>query len=207
MRTAMLIIGLWHLAAGCGGAKSSSGTTPTGGGATLHSPELNRIMKLEVNQPFSAMQFMVFHAEGGEIDFAALATDIGREAGIATVKGDPFNRAGAYSDHVDATHLADLTALATDTGAFKTATLRNVARTGPYMHDGVYTTLWDVVNHYNFGGQTGAYSGTKDVAIVPLLLDARETSDLVEFLGSLSDGEPLPTTDFPEGLVAAPTLP
>ena len=137
----------------------------------------------------------------------ALATDIGREAGIATVKGDPFNRAGAYSDHVDATHLADLTALATDTGAFKTATLRNVARTGPYMHDGVYTTLWDVVNHYNFGGQTGAYSGTKDVALVPLLLDAREVDDLVEFLGALTDGEPLPTADFPEGLVAAPTLP
>jgi len=137
----------------------------------------------------------------------ALATDIGREGGIATVKGDIFNRAGAYSDHADDTHLAGLAALATDTGAFKTATLRNVAKTAPYMHDGVYGTLWEVVEHYNFGGQTGAYAGTKDVAIAPLLLDARETSDLVEFLDSLDDGEPLPTADFPEGLVAAPTLP
>src|SRR4029453_16579843 len=66
MRTAILIAGL----AACGGAKrSSTGTTPSGG-TSLHSPELNRIMKLEVNQPFSAMQFMVFHAEGGDVDFA-----------------------------------------------------------------------------------------------------------------------------------------
>jgi len=68
MRTAMLMIaGL----AACGGAKSSPAAASSG--TSLHSAELNRIMKLEVNQPFSAMQFMVFHAEG-EIDYAALAT-------------------------------------------------------------------------------------------------------------------------------------
>ena len=38
---------------------------------------------------------------------------------------------------------------------FKTPTLRNVSKTAPYMHDGAYQTLWDVVNHYNFGGATG----------------------------------------------------
>jgi len=59
--------------AACGGAKASAPSTPAGGGTSLHSPELNRIMKLEVNQPYSALQFMVFHGEGGEIDYAAIA--------------------------------------------------------------------------------------------------------------------------------------
>jgi cytochrome c peroxidase len=39
-----------------------------------------------------------------------------------------------------------------DIGAFKTETLRNIGITGPYMHDGSLTTLWDVIDHYNKGG-------------------------------------------------------
>jgi cytochrome c peroxidase len=136
-----------------------------------------------------------------------LATDVGRDGGIATVLGDTFNRAGAYSDAHDDSHLTGLTTTDLDVGAFKTATLRNIGKTGPYMHDGVYTDLWDVVNHYNFGGATGGYSGTKDPSILPLLLDDREMTDLVAFLRSLDDGAPNPTPDFPEGLLAAPTLP
>ena len=75
------------------------------------------------------------------------------------------------------------------------------------MHDGVYATLWDVVDHYNFGGGTGPYSGTKDPAIAPLLLTDAELGDLVEFLRALDDGPALPTEDFPEGLIAPPALP
>ena len=41
-------------------------------------------------------------------------------------------------------------------GAFKTSTLRNVAVTGPYMHDGSLKTLKDVVEHYNDGGKSAA---------------------------------------------------
>jgi cytochrome c peroxidase len=136
-----------------------------------------------------------------------LTTDVGRFAGVATVKADIYNRAGAYSDHADDSHLRSLAAGPVDVGAFKTATLRNLSKTGPYMHDGVYANLWDVVNHYNFGGGTGAYSGTKEVTIQPLLLDARELGDLVEFLRSLDDGPALATTDFPEGLTEDPQLP
>ena len=88
-------------------------------------------------------------------------------------------------------------------GSSRRPTLRNVGKTAPYMHDGVYETLWDVVKHYNFGGGTGVYSGTKEVTIAPLLLDDRELDDLVEFLRSLDDGAPLPTPDFPEGWWAA----
>jgi len=137
----------------------------------------------------------------------ALSVDVGRFSGITNVKGDVFNRAGAFSDAVDNSHLMGLAPLEHDVGAFKTPTLRNVRVTGPYMHDGVYETLWDVVNHYNFGGATGAYSGEKEITITPLLLDDREMGDIVEFLESLVDGDPLPDSDFPEGLLVAPALP
>jgi cytochrome c peroxidase len=134
-------------------------------------------------------------------------TDAGRGTGIASMKADMFNRAGVFSDLRDDTHMRDLTVIDTDTGAFKTPTLRNVARTAPYMHDGVYETLWDVVDHYNFGGATGAYVGTREVTIAPLLLDTREVADIVEFLRALNDGDPLTTSDFPEGLTSPPILP
>ena len=56
------------------------------------------------------------------------------------------------------------------------------------MHDGAYQTLWDVVNHYNFGGATGNYAGERDPAIAPLMLTNAELADLVEFLEALEDG-------------------
>ena len=61
------------------------------------------------------------------------------------------------------------------TGKFKTPTLRNVSKTAPYMHDGAYQTLWDVVNHYNFGGTTANYLGERAPAIAPLDVDERGT--------------------------------
>jgi cytochrome c peroxidase len=137
----------------------------------------------------------------------ASASDVGRSDGIALVKDSIFNRAGAFSDAADDAHLRNLTVRPADVGAFKTPTLRNVAKTAPYMHDGVYGTLGEVVTHYNLGGSTSNYAGTREVTISPLLLDSQEVADLVAFLEALDDGDPLPTTDFPEGLVAAPALP
>jgi len=131
-------------------------------------------------------------------------TDVGRYNGIAAVIADPFNRNGAFSDQKTSDHLIGLTADNDDVGRFKTPSLRNVSKTPPYMHDGAYAGLWDVVNHYNFGGETGLYSGETDPAINPLLLTDEDLDDLIEFLQSLDDGDPLPTADFPEGLAAAP---
>ena len=98
------------------------------------------------------------------------ATDNGRLDGIDALKSDPFNRAGTFSDAVDSAHLDGLqptTALTDEqrqalAGQFKTPSLRNISKTAPYMHDGAYQNLWDVVNHYNFGGETGIYAGEKD---------------------------------------------
>ena len=75
-------------------------------------------------------------------------------------------------------------------GAFKTPTLRDVALTGPYMHNGAYRTLDEVVEHYNRGGDT---KDNLDPNIEPLDLSARERADLVEFMKALT-GDPLVVT-------------
>jgi cytochrome c peroxidase len=71
-----------------------------------------------------------------------------------------------------------------DIGAFKTEQLRNVGVTAPYMHDGSLRTLWDVVDHYNKGGETNPYL---DGGIEPLNLSESEIDDLVAFLFTLTD--------------------
>jgi len=70
-----------------------------------------------------------------------------------------------------------------DVGAFKTPTLRNVAVTGPYMHDGSMVTLWDVIDHYNKGGVPNPYL---DGGMQRLGLTEPEVDDLVRFLGTLT---------------------
>jgi cytochrome c peroxidase len=71
-----------------------------------------------------------------------------------------------------------------DIGSFKTEQLRNVGLTAPYMHDGSLHTLWDVVDHYNKGGETNAYL---DGGIEPLNLSEDEINDVVAFLFALTD--------------------
>jgi len=66
-----------------------------------------------------------------------------------------------------------------DKGAFKTPTLRDVAKRGPYMHDGSEKTLDDVVAFYNRGGVKNAWLSND---VQPLGLTATERADLVEFL-------------------------
>ncbi|HWJ35278.1 MAG TPA: cytochrome c peroxidase [Steroidobacteraceae bacterium] len=71
-----------------------------------------------------------------------------------------------------------------DIGAFKTEQLRNAGITAPYMHDGSLRTLWDVMDHYNKGGETNAYL---DGGIEPLNLSETEIDDVVAFLFTLTD--------------------
>ncbi|MEE2689933.1 MAG: cytochrome c peroxidase [Pseudomonadota bacterium] len=71
-----------------------------------------------------------------------------------------------------------------DIGAFKTSQLRNLAVTAPYMHDGSLTTLWDVMDHYNKGGEANPFL---DGGIEPLALTEAEISDLVAFMFALTD--------------------
>jgi cytochrome c peroxidase len=68
-------------------------------------------------------------------------------------------------------------------GAFKTPTLRNIAQTSPYMHDGSEATLTEVVEFYNRGGVTNPYLSKE---IKPLGLNAGEIADVVAFLEALT---------------------
>lgn len=72
---------------------------------------------------------------------------------------------------------------AADIGAFKTPTLREIARSAPYMHDGRFKTLEDVVNFYNKGGVKNPH---QDELILPLELTDEEKANLVAFLRTLS---------------------
>src|SRR5579884_766565 len=70
-----------------------------------------------------------------------------------------------------------------DKGAFKTPTLREIARTGPYMHDGSLKTLEEVVEFYDKGG---IKNPNLDKEMKPLNLTEEEKKDLVEFLKTLN---------------------
>ena len=70
-----------------------------------------------------------------------------------------------------------------DLGKFRTVTLRNIAETAPYMHNGAYATLEEVVAHYNRGG--GDHPN-KSGRIGPLKLSADQQADLVAFLKALT---------------------
>lgn len=74
-----------------------------------------------------------------------------------------------------------------DKGAFKTPTLRSIVETAPYMHDGVFKTLEEVVDFKNGGG--GANANLSSL-MKPLNLTAEEKADLIAFLKALT-GEPL----------------
>ncbi|MFH1573884.1 MAG: cytochrome c peroxidase [Acidobacteriota bacterium] len=79
-----------------------------------------------------------------------------------------------------------------DLGSFKTPTLRNIALTAPFMHDGSLATLRDVVVHYNNGGVTVEGDRVNDFlsgGIRPLNLTDPQIDDLVAFMEALTSSE------------------
>jgi cytochrome c peroxidase len=89
--------------------------------------------------------------------------------GVALISGDR----GRYA----------VTGTSRDLGAFRTPTLRNVALTAPYMHDGGMASLEDVVDFYDRGGTANA---NLDEAILPIGLTKVEKRALLEFLRALT---------------------
>lgn len=90
-----------------------------------------------------------------------------------------------------------------DRGAFKTPTLRHIAATAPYMHDGSLKTLRQVVDYYVGGGNANPQL---DRRIRPLELTGQERQDLVAFLESLTGTLPA-DTGAPEAITAATSTP
>ncbi|MNQ90012.1 Cytochrome c551 peroxidase precursor [compost metagenome] len=73
--------------------------------------------------------------------------------------------------------------------AFKTPTLRNIALTAPYMHNGAYQTLEEVMDFYNKGGAAGMGITLENQTLSPdpLNLNKKEIQDIIAFLKTLND--------------------
>ncbi|MCA9208463.1 MAG: c-type cytochrome, partial [Planctomycetales bacterium] len=82
-----------------------------------------------------------------------------------------------------------------DKGSFKTPTLREIARTAPYMHDGRLKTLEEVVDYYDKGGEANPQL---DEEIYALKLTAEQKADLVAFLKEGLSSEAYPDVKEPK---------
>lgn len=125
--------------------------------------------KLKDKEAQTASAFLKDKDKGAEVDVTVLTQENMSELGRFAVTENP-------------THV----------GAFKTSTLRNIAVTQPYMHDGSLKTLEDVMDFYNNGGrvkETDPVSGFQSGGIRPLDLTESEKDDLVNFLKALTSPE------------------
>jgi cytochrome c peroxidase len=93
---------------------------------------------------------------------------------------------GSYPAPNTGTH--DVTENPADMGKFKAPSLRNIALTAPYMHDGSVNTLSDVLDHYAAGGRAHV-TGKTDSLLKPFTMNAQERADIIAFLESLTDEE------------------
>ncbi len=96
-----------------------------------------------------------------------------------------FKNNGLYKEFADPGRYR-VTLNEADRGFFRIPTLRNIALTAPYMHDGSLATLEEVVEHYNQGGQQAEGQSS---LIHPLNLNEQEKEDLIKFLHTLTDEE------------------
>ena len=118
--------------------------------------------------------------------------DPGRLGGIKALQASRYKLLGAFSD--DASRRSALSTRHVrlehrNYGEFKVPSLRNVARSAPYMHNGSLASLRHVVRHYSELNEERLHSDGERL-LVPLHLSAAETDDLVDFLLSLNEVEP-----------------
>jgi cytochrome c peroxidase len=95
-----------------------------------------------------------------------------------------FHNVGTAMDYGSDPGRQRITLLAADEGKFKVPTLRNVALTAPYMHDGSMTTLGEVIDHFASGGLPHP---NRSELMQPFTLTTGEKAALIAFLRSLTD--------------------
>jgi cytochrome c peroxidase len=147
---------------------------------------------------FNSERLVCFHCHGGinfsdSVKHENLAfTEIGfHNTGLYNIDGQ-----GSYPP--DNTGIQEITQENKDMGRFKAPTLRNIALTAPYMHDGSISTLKEAIADYQAGGRTiteGKWTGIgssnpyKSGFIQGFEITEAEINDLIEFLNSLTDQE------------------
>ena len=130
-----------------------------------------------------------FHDVGMPFVVAPGRVDGGRHEGIKRLRGDRFNLLGPYNDDVSGTAAIKTRHVEprhVNFGQFKTPSLRNVALTAPYMHDGRLATVRDVVRHYSRLDMDRIHTHGEQL-LRPLRLSEAEIDDLVAFLETLTD--------------------
>ncbi|MEB3356705.1 MAG: MbnH family di-heme enzyme [Synechococcales bacterium] len=145
---------------------------------------------------FNSERLECFHCHGGfnfsdSVMHERLAF---REVGFHNTGLYNLDGNGAYPP--DNTGIYEITHDPAHMGHFKAPTLRNIALTAPYMHDGSIATLEEAIQHYAAAGRTipsGAYAGVgsenplKSIFVVGFELTDQEQVDLLAFLHSLTD--------------------
>ncbi len=130
---------------------------------------------------FFSERLECFHCHGG---FNLTGSVDYLDKGFVEVE---FHNTGLYRHYESPnTGLEEFTHDEEDNGKFRAPTLRNIAVTAPYMHDGGVATLEAAVDHYAKGGRGGDHPA-KSEFIKSFDLTAQEKRDLVEFLRSLTD--------------------
>lgn len=132
-----------------------------------------------------------FHDNGVPFFIRPGVVDPGRHDGIRAVMASRFNLLGRYNDdpkHTTALGTRHVRLEPRNWGEFRTPSLRNVAVTPPYMHDGRFPTLRDSVRHYSELNEDRLHADGERI-LKRLDLRPDEIDDLVAFLETLTDGD------------------
>ncbi|WP_337171301.1 MbnH family di-heme enzyme [Gemmatimonas aurantiaca] len=145
---------------------------------------------------FSGQRGGCFQCHGGWNFSGAVRYDGDTTVSAGFFNTGLYNVAGAVSYPSSNTGLHAITGRIEDVGRFRAPTLRNIAVTAPYMHDGSIATLEAVVDHYAAGGRTiasGPQAGVgrdnryKSPSVHGFVLTGTDRQDLVAFLEALTD--------------------
>ncbi len=117
--------------------------------------------------------------------------DSGRHGGIEALRASPYNRLSTWAAGADTTLTLHLSPQARNFGEFKVPSLRHVALTAPYMHDGQLAALDAVLRHYSELNEERLHADGERI-LRPLKLSAQELVDLKAFLQSLTPAGGLP---------------
>jgi cytochrome c peroxidase len=156
-------------------------------------------------QLFGSEKFECFHCHSG---FNLSDQTYWKDKGFFLT---PFHNTGLYNIDGEGaypppnTGVHSVSGKPEDMGKFRAQSLRNIAITAPYMHDGSIATLDEVLDHYAAGGRTihtgpfagnGSQSPLQDPLIRPIAMTPEERADLIAYFESLTDTELLTDPAF-----------